>query len=150
MTFSSPLLSRRTVLAGAASLFVVLPLTGTGLAQESPDISDTEAYARQQAGEMIIVDIRTPPEWQQTGIAKGALKIDLQDPEFIDKLVQLRTENQDKEIALICASSNRSGQAQRALSQAGFDRLYSVYGGMTGNGQVDGWIADGLPKENCC
>ena len=99
---------------------------------------------------MIIVDIRTPPEWAQTGIAKNALKIDMQDPDFVQKLVQVRMANPDQEIGLICASSNRSGQAQKALSQAGFDRLYSIYGGMTGNGQVKGWIADGLPTETCC
>ncbi len=74
----------------------------------------------------------------------------MQDPDFVNKMVELRQSNPDKEIGFICASSNRSGQVQKALSQAGFDRVYSVYGGMTGNGQVPGWIADGLPTEKCC
>ena len=150
MTSASFVVSRRAALAGAAGISLVAALSGTVLAQDTPDITDADAYARQEAGDMIIVDIRTPPEWAQTGIAKDALKIDMQDPDFVQKLVDLRLANPDQEIGLICASSNRSGQAQRALSQAGFDRIYSVYGGMTGNGQVGGWIADGLPTEGCC
>ena len=150
MTFSSLLISRRAVLAGTAGIALAAASSGTILAQDTPDITDADAYARQQAGDMIIVDIRTPPEWAQTGIARDAHKIDMQDPDFVQKLVDLRLANPDREIGLICASSNRSGQAQRALSQAGFDRLYSVYGGMTGNGQVAGWVADGLPTEGCC
>ncbi|MBU2533286.1 MAG: rhodanese-like domain-containing protein [Alphaproteobacteria bacterium] len=149
MTYATLLLTRRATLAGALAFGFALAVPGAAAAAEA-DISDIDAFERQQADEMIIVDIRTPPEWAETGVATGAVTIDMQDPEFIPKLVALRTENQDKGIALICASSNRSGQAQRLLSQSGFDRLYSVFGGMTGNGQVAGWIADGLPTEKCC
>ena len=147
---------RRALVTGLAGAGVVAAVVATGLfpnivnAANEADVTDKDALARQQDGEMIIVDIRTPPEWQQTGIAKDALTVDMQDPDFLKKMVELRQSNPDKEIGFICASSNRSGQVQKALSQAGFDRVYSVYGGMTGNGQVPGWIADGLPTEKCC
>jgi rhodanese-related sulfurtransferase len=138
-------------LAGFAAVFGAATfLPGMVSAADDGNVSDAEAYQRQQSDAMIIVDVRTAPEWQQTGIATGALTVDLQDPDFIKKMVQLRQSNPDKEIGFICASSNRSAQVQKALVQAGFDRVYSVFGGMTGNGQVPGWIADGLPVEKCC
>lgn len=147
---------RRALVTGLAGAGVVAAFVATGLipsivsAAGEGEVTDSVAYERQQSGEMIIVDVRTPPEWQQTGVAEGALTIEMQDPDFLAKLVELRQANPDKEIGFICASSNRSGQVQQALSQAGFDRVYSIYGGMTGNGRVPGWIADGLPTEKCC
>ena len=147
---------RRALITGLAGAGVVAAVVAAGLfpsmvsAANEGDVTDKGAFEKQQAGEMIIVDVRTPPEWQQTGVAKGALTVDMQDPDFLKKMVELRQSNPDKEIGFICASSNRSGQVQKALSQAGFDRVYSVYGGMTGNGHVPGWIADGLPTEKCC
>jgi len=147
---------RRALVTGLAGTGVVAAVMAAGLfpnvvsAANEGDVTDKDAFERQQADEMIIVDVRTPPEWQQTGVAKGAQTVDMQDPDFLKKMVELRLSNPDKEIGFICASSNRSGQVQKALSQAGFDRVFSVYGGMTGNGQVPGWIADGLPTEKCC
>lgn len=133
-------------LAGIAVAFGAATLIpGMVAAADDANVSDTDAFERQQTNAMIIVDVRTPPEWQQTGIATGALTVDMQDPDFVKKMVQLREANPDKAIGFICASSNRSGQVQKALVQAGFDKVYSVYGGMTGNGQAPGWIADGLP-----
>ena len=114
------------------------------------NVSDAEAYQLQQDGKMIIVDIRTPPEWSETGIAKGAVRIDMTDPNFVKDMVALRLANPDKEIGLMCRTSHRWGAAQQALTQAGFDKVYSIYGGIAGNGQVPGWIADGLPTEKCC
>jgi len=142
--------TRRHFVALAVGFGAGIALAGAACAGDGSDITDSDAFLRQQQGRMIIVDIRTPDEWQLTGVAKDALTIDLLDPEFVQKLVQLRLTNPDKEIGFICASSNRSSQVQQALTQAGFDRVYSVYGGMTGNNEVAGWIADGLPTEGCC
>ncbi len=143
--------SRRAFMAGSFGLGLAAALSLPASASElGPVITDGDAFVHQQDGKMIIVDIRTPTEWSMTGIAQDALTIDMQDPDFVKKLVQLRLDNPDKEIGLICASSNRSGQAQTALSQAGFDRVYSIFGGMTGNDQAKGWIADGLPTTGCC
>ena len=150
MTVSRFSMSRRAFMAGMSGLGFAAALAGSALAANPGDISDADAYKRQQAGEMIIVDIRTPPEWQQTGIAEGAIKLDMTAPDFVEKLVELRKANPDKEIGLMCRTSHRSSQAQQALIQAGFDRVYSIVGGIAGNGQTAGWIADGLPTVGCC
>lgn len=113
----------------------------------SADISDRDAYALQQQGKLILVDVRTEAEWQQTGIAPGAVPITMQDPQFVAKISQLQQSEPGKQIAFICASSRRSGIVQAELARRGFSDVYSVYGGMTGNGVVPGWIGNGLPVE---
>lgn len=150
MTINTSVVSRRTILAFGAGIVALTAFAQAAQAQSTAYISSADAFARQQSGELILVDIRTPPEWAQTGVARDALKIDMQDPEFVSKLVALRQQNPEKEIGLICRSSSRSSYAQTQLSQAGFDRLYSVDGGMAGNGQAKGWINEGLPVVGCC
>jgi rhodanese-related sulfurtransferase len=147
MTASACFPTRRGFMAGVSGFGLLLALSSPARADNSGDISDTQAYQRQQANQMVIVDIRTPPEWQETGVAKGALMFDMTAPDFIDNMVALRKANPDKEIGLMCRTSHRSSQAQTALTQAGFDRIYSIVGGLSGNDQASGWTADGLPVE---
>lgn len=138
---------RRTLLRTAAiAVFGTILISPFSVfAAESANMSAQEAHARQQAGELILVDVRTPPEWAASGIAEGALTINMQDPTFLEQVVQLRVDNPDKQIGFICASSNRSGQVQTFLAENGYPEAYSVFGGMNGNGQVPGWIAEDLP-----
>lgn len=150
MTVSRFALTRRIFVAGIAGFGLATAFAGMALAENPGDISDKEALQRQQAGQMIIVDVRTPPEWAETGVPQDAITVDMQDPAFVQKMVELRLANPDLEIGFMCRSSNRSSQVQKALSQAGFDRVYSIVGGMSGNGEATGWIADGLPTEKCC
>lgn len=140
-------LNRRTLLLGLTAATFAVTAPTLALAAGDGDISAETALERQQSGEMVLIDVRTPGEWRQTGIAAGAETIDMQDPEFLQKLVTLRESNPGIEFGFICASSNRSGQVQSYLAQNNVPDVYSVYGGMTGNGAVRGWIADGLPVE---
>ncbi len=142
--------TRRDFVVLAAALGATIALVGAAYADDSPDITDSDAFLRQQAGRMIIIDVRTPDEWRTTGVARDALTIDMQNPDFVNKIVELRRANPDMEIGFMCRTSHRSSQVQKALSQAGFDKVYSIVGGMSGNDQAAGWIADGLPTEGCC
>lgn len=127
----------------AASFFTLMGVAFA--ASDNPDISSRDAFLRQQQGDIIIVDVRNEDEWRHTGIADGALPISMQDQQFIQKIIELRMQQPGKDIAFICASSRRSGVVQGELEKRGFDGVYSVFGGMTGNGTVPGWIVDGLP-----
>ena len=132
------------------TVFVVLAsiasISTASLAETNgPDISAQEAFARQEQHSLVLVDIRTEDEWRQTGIAQNALPISMLDPQFVQKIIALQTQNSDKEIAFVCASSRRSGYLQGELAKHGFKGVFSVYGGMTGNGKTPGWIAEGLP-----
>ncbi len=108
------------------------------------DLTNQQTYTMLEKDELILIDIREPFEWKQSGVAKGALTIPMTDPKFIDIFAQLRIDNPNKTIAFICASSRRSEVVRAELAKRGFKNIYSVFGGTTGNG-VAGWIKDGLP-----
>jgi rhodanese-related sulfurtransferase len=63
-----------------------------------------------------IVDVRTPAEFMGGHVA-GSVNIPLQ--EIPDRLEELK--NLKAPLVLCCASGNRSGQAQRFLSQHGIE-----------------------------
>lgn len=73
-----------------------------------------------------IVDIRTEPEWRQTGVVKGSHLITFFDAQgnydakaFLKKMDELAKEG--KEIALICRTGNRTGQVANFMSQQGYE-----------------------------
>lgn len=129
----------------------LLALAGYACSVESagPEIGAQEASRRVQSGEMILVDIRRPEEWRQTGVAKGAVRLDMRDPAFADKLLQLTGGKPDAPVGIICRTGNRTTQMQRALSGAGFTQIYNVREGMAGSQAGPGWIRQGLPVEPC-
>ena len=100
-----------------------------------------------------VIDIRTPPEWAQTGSIKGAHRIMAFDergklaPDFIERLAKVAGPND--EIALICRTGNRTTQVQRYLQSQGFTQVYNVKEGMAGSAAGPGWLKRGLPVETC-
>ncbi len=138
--------NRRRVLIGGISAGVValslspLPVLAAGSVIKAPD-----AYVAAKAGNIILVDIRTPQEWAQTGIAEGAIALDMRDKSFVDSLVKLRSAYPNTPIALICRTGNRSGYVFEALNKQGFANLMDVSEGMAGGSNGKGWIPRGLP-----
>lgn len=112
-------------------------------------IDAPEALRRVQAGEMILVDIRRPEEWRQTGVARGALRIDMTDPRFVDKLYQEAKGDLNAPIGIICRTGNRTTHVQQALAKMGFTQIINVREGMAGSAAGPGWIKRGLPIEPC-
>lgn len=130
-----------TVAALAAALAFSLPAFAVELMQP-------KAVAAQiEAGKVALVDIRTPAEWAETGVATPATPIDMTSPDFIPALKKLIAANPDKRLAFICRSGNRSGQLTQALEQAGLKDVIDVAGGMAGGAAGKGWIAEGLPVK---
>ena len=103
------------------------------------------AHEAAASGEIILVDIRTPQEWQETGIGEGAIPLDMREESFVASLVELRTNNPDTPIALICRTGNRSGYVVNALVEQKFPGLVDVSEGMAGGRNGRGWIRSGLP-----
>jgi hypothetical protein len=54
------------------NLIASLLIAASGLALANPDLTAPEAAAAVAAGKVTLIDIRTPPEWKETGVAKGA------------------------------------------------------------------------------
>lgn len=111
----------------------------------SPTLDAPTAFQRAEAGEIILVDIRQPEEWDETGSPRGAHRLDLRSPDFLEGLSALTDGDRGRPIALICASGGRSARTARALTDAGFSNVLDVSEGMLGSSAGPGWIARGLP-----
>ncbi len=112
-----------------------------------------EAKVRLERGEMTLIDVRSPQEWRQTGIAPGARTVTIHDPGGLPGFVEaVKAEvggDLKKVIAVICARGNRSTIAQKALTEAGFTRVMNLKEGMLGGPYGPGWLPRGLPVEPC-
>ncbi len=78
----------------------------------------------------LIVDIRTPPEWAETGVIDGAALLTFNDPQSF--LAQVKPALADgRDLILICHSGNRSSRAAQALEGLIPNKIISVDGGMS-------------------
>lgn len=77
----------------------------------------------------LIVDIRTPPEWVQTGVIEGAELVTFDDPDRF--LAAIGPEIADgRDLILVCRSGNRTAQAARLIADRIPNRIVSIDGGM--------------------
>ena len=118
-----------------------------------PTLSAPEALVQKQAGQLTLIDIRRPDEWRKTGVAEGALRINMLHPQgdagFVGQVSAEVGGNKDAPIGLICRTGNRTTHVQRVLREAGFTHVYNIKEGMAGSSAGPGWIARGLPVEPC-
>tara|TARA_R110002072_G_scaffold206336_5_gene364128 strand:- start:336 stop:845 length:510 start_codon:yes stop_codon:yes gene_type:complete len=113
-------------------------------------ISAPDARAAARAGEVIIVDVRSPREWRETGIADGAKTVTIHNRQGIAAFVAEMTRAVDGDkstpVALICAAGARSARALKILAANGFTKIHNVSEGMLGRpGAGPGWLKRGLP-----
>ena len=135
------------------NLLASLLIAASGLALANPDLTAPEAAAAVAAGKITLIDIRTPPEWKETGVAKGAQLLNMLHPQgapgFTNALLEKVKGDKNAPIALICRTGNRTTQVQRYLQSQGFTQVYNVREGMAGSGAGPGWIKRGLPVDSC-
>lgn len=135
-----------TVAALGAALLSWLAVAPAS-AQQPQIISARAAHQAALAGDIVLVDIRTPEEWRETGIPASAHAIDMQtEPRmFLQRLVAVAGGDRTRRIALICRTGNRSSQLQAHLSRAGFTGIVDVAEGVAGSRSGPGWLKAGLP-----
>lgn len=123
------------------------------------DVSPAEAWALAQAGDAILLDVRTPEELKWVGRVPGVQPVPWlidngarQNPDFLTHLAAVAQPGQ--RVLLLCRSGVRSEAAARAATAHGFQSVWSVKNGFEGpldaNRQrnlVAGWRHDGLPWE---
>ncbi|MFB1486806.1 MULTISPECIES: rhodanese-like domain-containing protein [unclassified Thiocapsa] len=119
------------------------------VAQADSTLSATEALEKARAGEITFIDIRTPAEWRQTGVATGALTIDMTAPTFVQDVLKAVEGDLNAPIVLICRTGNRTGYTRGALEKLGFKNVSHVPEGMAGSRAGPGWVRQGLPVESC-
>jgi rhodanese-related sulfurtransferase len=131
-------LNRRILIAGAA----VFILPRWAQAQVPTILSPREAHDAARAGTLLLIDIRRPEEWRDTGLPQGALALDAETPGFEVRLAGLRLDHPGKRIALIDRSGGLSSSLRAKLAGRGFRDILAVRGGMLG---PFGWLAEKLP-----
>lgn len=103
------------------------------------------------AGGLTLIDIRTPEEWRQTGVAQGAKRVNMVHPGgaegFVAAVLDEVDGNKGAPIGLICRTGNRTGQVQKFLQAQGFTQVYDIAEGMAGSAAGPGWLQRGLPVD---
>lgn len=131
--------------------FVGLALASSSLAiggsvqAASHTLTAPEARALLEAGDIVILDIRSREEWQETGIAMGAWPVSMHEAAFGANLIAVLGNYRPDQIALICATGGRSNFVVQRLGAQGILGLRDIPEGMMGYGDAPGWIARGLP-----
>jgi rhodanese-related sulfurtransferase len=143
----TPLLEKMDMSFWLPLILALLPLA----ASAQPDMSAPEALAAGQSGKVKLIDIRTPQEWRQTGVAPGAGRVDMYRgaEHLLRGVLQEVGGDRNAPIALICRTGNRTTQAQKFLQQQGFTQVFNVKEGMAGSAAGPGWLRRGLPVERC-
>ena len=131
-----------------SALFAAFYLTA-GVAAAGTTLTAPEALDKAQAGEITLIDIRTPREWRQTGVASGALTIDMTKKTFVQEVLDAVQGDRNAPIVLICRTGNRTAYTQKALEKLGFTNISHVAEGMAGSAAGPGWVRRGLPVEPC-
>ena len=102
------------------------------------DVIDIDANQLNEMLEqdVVIIDVRTPGEWQQTGIVEGSIPImffnEKNQPLTDEWLAQAAAHvSEDKKLILICRTGNRSGVIANYLVKVqGYEEVFNVKGGI--------------------
>jgi rhodanese-related sulfurtransferase len=131
------------------SLLALFAIPSAGAQTTTPtypvNMSPPEAAKLSSDKKILLIDIRRPEEWSETGVAEHAHKLDMTDELFLAKLSKVTEGNRTRPIALICRTASRTRVVQSALMQMGYSSVINVEGGMIGNDEDKGWIKHGLP-----
>ena len=123
----------RTYCSIALTLLVLLAsqaVFAAGPANLGPDESFRLV---QQRGDLFLLDVRTPMEYQQFRLANATLIP-------IDQLMNRMSElPHDRPILVYCAVGSRSAQVVNYLVRRGFSQVYNLYGG------IYAWANRGYP-----
>ncbi len=99
------------------------------------EISPTEAAAKSQSGEAVIVDVREKDEWDEehipdaTHLSRGTIELDIEE----------KVPDPNALIICHCGGGGRSALAAESLQKMGYKNVRSMSGGF----KV--WKAAGLP-----
>lgn len=120
--------TKRLVVLGVigAVVFAFTTLRGGAQGYEVKALSIAEVEAKGP----LVVDIRAPNEWQQTGVIKGAKLVTFNDASSF--MAALGDDlNDGRDLVIVCHSGRRSGAAAAALAGTIPNRIISVEGGIS-------------------
>jgi len=91
------------------------------------DVNVEKFAALIEKGEGQVLDVRTPEEWQ-SGVIKGAIKINFYDSNFKEQIGKL---DKKRPVFVYCKAGGRSAGAAKQLQESGFNEVYNLLGGIT-------------------
>jgi thioredoxin len=119
------------------SLFFVSCTSKTNEAGKIKENLNVEAFEAKIKTDVILVDVRTPEEFNQSHLAK-AINIDINAETWAEALKKL---DKTKTILVYCKSGGRSARAADDLAAQGFSTVYNLEGG------IMKWVAAGKSVE---
>lgn len=130
------------------ALFLLASVIASPAWSETKSMDVSEAHELAMRGEVALIDVRSPQEWEQTGIGDTAQPVSMHLPGFLKKIRKIVKGNKTHPIALMCATGMRSARMQRELTKLGYTNVIDVSGGMMGNDKSRGWLEIGLPIKH--
>ena len=121
-------------------LFIVLLFISNiaMIAQNKIEINSKEAFTMlQKINKIVVLDVRTPGEFND-GHIKGAVNIDIHDPDALRKIDKL---DHNTVYLVHCRTNHRSKIAADHMVQSGFKTVYQMMDGYMG------WAANNLPAQ---
>jgi rhodanese-related sulfurtransferase len=125
------------------SLLISPALSADSLGQLNPE----QLQSLQQSQNALIVDVRTPAEWQASGIIPNSQKLQGFDSsgkfdadKWLSDLQKLKS-SAEQPVILVCRSGNRSSKIGELLAQHGEKNIYHLSNG------IQGWIQSGNPVK---
>ncbi|MDE3061065.1 MAG: rhodanese-like domain-containing protein [Pseudomonadota bacterium] len=128
-------------------------MTGKTPAQESShagNVTPMEAFAGLAEGG-VLVDVRTPPEWQQgvPDLAKTQGRLVMLswkllpeymvNPDFAQQFAAEKGIGKDTPLYFMCKGGGRSLEASTAMAKLGYRRCFNILGGFEGRPDQPGW-----------
>jgi len=105
---------------------------------EAPKLTPAEAARHVAEGKAVLIDVREPDEWSETGVAAPAVLLPMSDFNGAQKLWKpFLDKNAGKELILYCRSGHRAGVIGAKLAEQG--KTVANAGGFRD------WAAAGLP-----
>lgn len=114
-----------------SKILLLLAFVSTFLMAELRQVDVSEAVVKSG---ITVIDIRTQPEWKETGIVKDAIPLTFFDEQGrydVDAFIKELNKHvsKDKEFALICRTGSRTSAVSDLLSKQGY-KVVNLRGGM--------------------
>jgi len=131
-------------------LLITLFISPILSAESLSNLNASEVNEKIKSGALVI-DVRTPQEWQKTGIIPGSHPLSFfdkngrSDPEAWVNQMQSLKSSTDQEVILVCHSGNRSGRIGSYLSQ----KLNMSHVSHLSTG-ITSWLREKRPTQATC
>ncbi|MFN4986612.1 MAG: rhodanese-like domain-containing protein [Ignavibacteria bacterium] len=114
---------------------ILIAAASVACAQQYKNVTAQEAKTMIGKGNVVVVDVRTPQEWN-AGHLSGAVLVDFYDANFESNIKKV---GKDKQVLVYCARGGRSASAAEKMSSWGWKNVTNMTGGYTS------WSSAGLP-----